>query len=511
MKLEGDTVRMLISHREIIVTMDLPNVVLLTIDCLRYDRCGFNDHDRDTTPRLDQLAHESVIFDEVVASGPRTSESVPGILAGALSSDCNFYDDLPFKAIPSETPTLATWLRNHGYQTVAAISNPQLSPVRNFDRGFEEFTNLRIESDGDRFNDSEETEADGGASGLQGVIASVRGQLRDPVRERLRENGPRSFDPSTWAFLLERMAAKRTGWPTVPVKDVIDCLLQTLDATADDRPVFAWSHLNDLHAPIHPERVRKGGLIGNPSDLTQFRWDLRRVADQYEPNYAAMYDSTLRYVDAQIGRLIEHLQAQGIWDETILVVTADHGEALHDRGVYGHAAGNDRYAYDPTRDYMYEELLHVPLLVREPDGQGRRVQEPFSLAWLHELIAEVTGLEPGEFPRQSGRESHCDPSTDALVIADAISGDGHTIATRRGRYKRISECAGGDRGSLDGDPLVFDLEIDPGERTDLSGHRSLPELADATEAVFTSPGKLRPVSGEIDSETRELLGQLGYQ
>jgi len=85
--------------------MDRPNVVLLTIDCLRYDRCGFNDHDQDTTPTLNGLAQEAAIFDAAVAPGPRTSESVPGILAGVLSADCAYYDDLPYKAIPSGTST----------------------------------------------------------------------------------------------------------------------------------------------------------------------------------------------------------------------------------------------------------------------------------------------------------------------------------------------------------------------------------------------------------------------
>jgi len=491
--------------------MNRPNVVLLTVDCLRYDRCGFNDHDLETTPTLDRLAHESAIFDSAVAPGPRTSESVPGFLAGRLSADCAFYDELPFKAIPAAAPTLATWLRDHDYRTVAAISNPQLSPVRNFDRGFETFHNLRIEDEGDRFDEDSKPESEGADDGIRGTLASIRGRLRDPIRERLRENGPRSFDPTTWAFLLERIARKRTGWPTVPGENVIDRLVATLDATADDQPVFAWSHLNDLHAPIHPGRVRAGGLLGTPSDLRQFRWDLKRVAGQYEPNYAAMYESTLRYVDAQIGRLVEHLQKTGQWDETVLIVTADHGEALHDRGVYGHAAGNDRFVYDPTRDYMYEELLHVPLLVRIPGGEGRRVDSPISLVWLHELIAEAAGVERGDFPRHSGRESHLDPTEDALVVADAISADGHTIVTRQGRIKRISECAGGDRGSIDGEPLVFDLAVDPGERANLGASASTRELADAATDVFTPPDQLRPLAGEIDAETRELLGQLGYQ
>jgi len=224
-----------------------------------------------------------------------------------------------------------------------------------------------------------------------------------------------------------------------------------------------------------------------------------------------MYESTLRYVDAQIERLVEYLRSNGMLKRTVIVVTADHGEALYDRGVYGHAAGNDRYAYDPARDYMYEELLHVPLLVHQPRRNGCRIRSPFSLSWLHELIAEVSGLERGEFPRQSGRESHLDPTVDVPVIADAISVEGHTVVVRDGRLKRISECLGGDRGSLHGDALLFDLEVDPGERTDVSADRSTPAMDDLTEEHFTRPDSLRPLKGKLDSETRDLLDQLGYR
>lgn len=292
---------------------------------------------------------------------------------------------------------------------------------------------------------------------------------------------------------------------------MVNQLLSTLEMITDDTPLFAWTHLNDLHAPIHPDRVRKGGLLSSPSDMKKFRWDSHRVANRYEPNYAAMYDSTLRYIDAQIGRLVEYFRDNGMWNNTIMIVTADHGEALHDRGIYGHAAGNDRYSYDPTRDYMYEELLHVPLFIRKPNRTGQRVRSPFSLLWLHELIAEIADLEPGQFRRTSERQTHCNPSTDSIIMADAMSSDGHTIAARQGQLKWISECVGGKRGSIDGDPLLFDLEVDPSERTNLQAVRSAPTLAAAATDAFKPPETLKPVSGEIDAETKELLNQLGYQ
>jgi choline-sulfatase len=459
---------------------------------------------------LDRLAQEATIFNAAVAPGPRTNESFPGILAGMLSADSSFYDELAYKAIPSKAPTVATWLRDCGYRTVAVVSNPQLSPVRNFDRRFESFANLRINDRGDRFEENEQTnEQQSNRFGER--ISSIRGKLRNPIRERIRRTDGRVSDPAALLFLLDRAVQQRAGWPTIPGEDVITRLLSTLDSMEHNDPVFAWSHLNDLHAPLHPKRVRKGEIFGSPSDLTQYRWDLSRVADRYEPNYAAMYESVLRYVDDQIERVVEYLQANEMWGETILVVTADHGEALHDRGMYGHAAGTDQYRFDPSRDYMFEELLHVPLLVREPGHGGKRVRSPISLTWLHELLADVADLEREDFPRQSGRDDHIDPPTDSLVIADAISEEGHTIVTRRGGVKRISECLGGERGSLHGNPLLFDLTVDPGERTDLSESRSTPMLDEATEDTVTHPDSLVPLGGELDAETRELLEHLGYQ
>jgi choline-sulfatase len=479
------------------------DIVLLTIDCLRYDRCGFDGHYRDTTPALDRIAREAVVFDAAVAPGPRTSESVPGIVAGLLSADCAYADEHAFKAIPADAPTLATWLHNQGYRTVATLSNPQLTPDRRFDRGFETFVNLRT---GDR-GDERSSKAD--AEDSPTVFSRARSALRDPVRDRLRDRGPGRADPATLAFLVERVAKRQTGWPTVPGERVVTELLSALDAS-DDRPTFAWAHLNDLHAPLHPERVREGGLLGNVSDLRQFRWDARRVANVFEPGYAAMYDSALRYVDAQIERVVDYFRESERLDRTVLIVTADHGEALHDRGVYGHAAGNDRYAYDQTRDYMYEELLHVPLLARIPDQGDRRVSHPFSLVWLHELLADVAGLDRASFRRSSGREDHLAPATDTVVLADAMSADGHTVAARDGRDKRISPCLGGQRGR-NADPLLFDLALDPGERADRSEDTEVPTLVDASDSILTSPDDLRSVRETINAQTRTRLGQLGYR
>jgi len=121
-----------------------------------------------------------------------------------------------------------------------------------------------------------------------------------------------------------------------------------------------------------------------------------------------------------------------MWENTVLVLTSDHGEAMGERGVNGHRA-----------HYPYDELLQVPLLVRIPGSDGRRVGVPFSLSWLHELLAEILDIEPMALPSRSPSETHLDDPTDGrLVVTDALSPFGHTVVVRDRRNKLIKHFDG---------------------------------------------------------------------
>jgi choline-sulfatase len=99
---------------------ETPNVLLVTVDCFRYDRCGFAGHHRDTTPTLDSLAGDSFLFDRAYATGTYTTESVPGMIAGLHSHNGVYFGDDPaWKALPADHDTLATHLQSIGYSTTA--------------------------------------------------------------------------------------------------------------------------------------------------------------------------------------------------------------------------------------------------------------------------------------------------------------------------------------------------------------------------------------------------------
>lgn len=493
------------------------NVVLVTVDCLRYDRCGFDGYYGDTTPTLDALAPESWLFDRAYAPGTWTSESFPGILAGRHDRDLAYQGEPRFKAIPRDAPTLGTQFRDAGATTFASITNPQLTRERNFDRGFERFRNLRLErADGD---EGPGRVGDGGEvlSSLQSRIAERYSANRFLARLRAQD---RRVNPYAVLYLARQLSRRRGAWPTVRGGEVVDDLLEGLADVAADR-FFAWTHLMDLHAPLHPETIREGD---GPSDLSrQLLGDSERAGDFPSSLYSRMYDGALRYVDGQLSRIVDRLRSMGVWNETVLVVTADHGEAMHERGVNGHRV-----------HYPYEELVHVPLLVRTPDGPGERLDVPFSLAWLHELFAELLDVPAADVPAESPSGSHLDePEDGRLVVTDAVDPFGHTVVVQDGRWKLVRHFDGDVPSDRDQrcrlmksvglhDPSfgeeVFDrlnvayhLPTDPCERSPRPVAAAPPALNERAESLRIAVDDLPETNERLDPAVTGMLEDLGYR
>jgi choline-sulfatase len=490
--------------------MDPPHVVLLTVDCLRADRVGCYGYDSATTPVIDSLAADGYRWERCYSTGPRTNESFPGIVASALSTDCGYISQ-PWHRSPP-TPTIASWLSENGYHTAARLANPQLAELKGYNYGFDSFHNLAVGNVGWGVAE-EDSGTDAGESESTSLVSAVGEHIHD-VRSRIRSaNSLTRWTVYAPLFYAYREYQRRRGWPTVDGRDVARALSDTLSAHGDtpDEPVFRWAHFNDIHAPIHPERVHRSELE-SISTVTQYNADIRRISQHRTSTYDRMYDSMVRYVDTQVGTVVRRLKESGRWDDAVVVVTADHGEALYDRGVHGHASGKDRYLYDDSRDYMYDELLHVPLVVGggAVDGSGT-VTEPISTAWVSELIAEVAGVTPGEFVRHSDCDSHLDPSTGAVLLADALTDRGHTFAAVSGRHKLVTKSLRPDDPVLD-DAQYFDLASDPEEREPRAGRDAPDELADAIRGNVITLDDLENTapSMQLSSETEELLSQLGY-
>jgi choline-sulfatase len=374
---------------------------------------------------------------------------------------------------------------------VASIANPQLSPVRNFDRGFDTFQNLRILKDEDWFEDSDGETDDIGPSHIERV-----GRKLMSLGEAL------PVDPSLAAFLDYRFYQLRTDWPTVDGADVISNLLENLP-DEDKTPFFAWTHLNDIHCPIHPIRARRGGIV-DAGNISQFAADFNRTRHQLSPRYELMYDSIIRYVDAQVGRLMDALKQRGQYEDTLIIVTADHGEALFDRGIYEHASGEEQQLHDGDRDYLYRELLNVPLLIRPPGGDMTpRVTSPFSLTWLHAAIADLTELPPGDFPESPTKRFN---QTTDMVFADTLTENGHTVAALTDECKVITDST--TPTATDSSEWYWFDRRDVGERV---RQRPTEALIPEVKSRIVDPKSLQRGEDAISNETKRQLANLGYR
>lgn len=465
--------------------MTYPNIVLVTVDCFRYDRCGFAGHDRETTPFLDALAAESHVFDAAYTTGPYTPASFPGILAGRHDHNSPYYQQPFLTGIDADTDTIAGRLADAGYDTRAVITNPHLSTERNFDSGFNSFRNLRLERHGRQYGKGDD---DNG-----GFSINVKG-----FKERLESaTSVASVFPYLTPFIAYRAFQRRTGWPSIRGETVVSEGLEALDDRGS--PFFFWTHFMDPHAPIHPDLF--GDSVG--STLCGYVSDGARVADVETHRYSRLYDAAIRYVDRQVEQLVNGLKQRGQWEDTVLIITGDHGEALFDRGQYGH-----------PRHYVYDELLHVPLLVRTPGEASSRIRTPVSLGWLHEIIGALAGVDLGNFPAASGRDI-LDPtaSLQSPVVSDTLSESGHTVTLRDAGYKYIVHQGERLHSDLDYSEsgVTYRVASDCGERVPLDASDAPDRLRNLAHERLTTPEMVPQLKGTLDRSTEEQLKDLGYK
>lgn len=462
------------------------NVVLITVDCLRRDRCGIYNHYKNTTPTIDSIGQDGFVFDNAYSTGPVTTESFPGILAGRLSGHTSASDSLWQKCLPNGAVTLASHLFENGWSTAAIISNPRIGKHVNSDHGFEKFHNIRSR------NDTSES-----SSKIPSLPQISVGQKLYTIRERVRQFESLPFKYEL-PILLFRYYQIINGWPSTDGKVIIDELLNQVSNLSD--PFFAWAHLMDVHGPIHP-RIGMN-MEANQSRFRQFRSHAERIADIYSISADERYNSAVRYVDNQIRRVVEWLKERNIWDETAIIITSDHGDALYDRGIYGHPP-----------HYMYNELLKIPLIIRHPDHGYNRVDRAFSLGWLHEVVTEICGVKNMNAPLSSSHDSHFlrNGSTDDVILADSITPNGHSIAAVHQDQKRVVQLSDNTK-SLERkiQPTgTYHLGKDPTERT--QHHSTKEALTEQIEKINSESENLNyPDRESIDQRTEDLMKQLGY-
>lgn len=296
--------------------------LLLTIDAWRASHASFMpDAAGDHTPNLDALAAEGTVFSQAVSHGPATPYAFPSIFTSTLPLDFGGYEQL------SEERTLVSEaLSGAGWSCAGVHANPWLGEKYGYGRGYDIYRDV-------------------GEFGLPGL---ERG------RQFLLDNF--SLDSPVYR-------AAQTLYRTVqePLRRVtgdaaeIEVARKALVASSDE--TFVWTHLLDPHAPYtppkrHREAVGVPETDATPSQLvTRAQHDPDSFSEREREVVRGLYAASVRHADEKAGKLLEAVD-----DDTLVIITADHGEALFEHGQVGH---------EPC---LYDELTHVPLLVRPPNG-----------------------------------------------------------------------------------------------------------------------------------------------
>jgi len=418
------------------------------------------------------------------------------MLAGLHAHQTAYTGDLICKAIPPDTRTIASELREADFNTLATVSNPHLSTDRNFDFGFDDYQNIRLR---DSTSMVERRSADN-KNEDQNTTAGVLSQLWDLSQSKLKEQN-RYPNPYIIPYIANRY--RQLGdWPTVDGADIRQEFATQLKAEADSESLtFGWCHFNDAHAPIHPRKTPKTHNVGGP--IRQFAADSIRLSGIPHDRCSKMYDNALRYVDAQIERLFADLDDMGLLDNTAVIIVGDHGEELGTHGVYNH-----------PWHYMYDVLLHVPLLIWTSDGVSEtRLSSPFSLAWLHEVVAELTGEEFEQFSTRFNK----DPFEDTYkgpAVSDTVTPNGYSIAVRDRdkKYLKYDISEVSYHTHIDvfrRDTFCLDLsDTSDEDRADLTPIED--DITELLEHYSIKPDHVPAITDDIPSDAEHRLRQLGY-
>jgi arylsulfatase A-like enzyme len=447
-----------------------PNVLLLILDTVRGESLSLYGYERETTPGFSQLALEGVVFDRAMAPAPWTLASHASMFTGRwphqISAD--WLDPLDDAA-----PVLAEALAGRGYATAGFVSNLVYTQRGwGLGRGFARYEDFPV-SVGQVINSFSLGRTISNLAPLRSLIG-----FHDLVNRKTADELQRS-------------------------------LLRWLDGRSQDRPFFVFVNYFDAHEPLFPPAPwdRK---FGPPGVVGPFLYREQKVfpEDRYSWSPARIeaernaYDGAIAYLDHAIRELLDGLEQRELLDNTLVIITSDHGEQFAERGLLGH--GNS----------LYSQNIQVPLLLRLPGKvpAGVRIGQTVSLADLPGTVLELTGADTGPFPGGSlGRYWRAADAEAVLntVITEVTGGFSESKLEPIAKGDVRSAIVGRWQYIINGDASeeLYDLVTDPGTLRDLAG---LPEYADrlaevrgAFRATWRDMGKRPEIRPSLGAQAKD--------
>ncbi|NOT30919.1 MAG: sulfatase [Planctomycetes bacterium] len=403
-----------------------PSVILISIDTLRADHLGTYGYERDTSPFLDRFARDAVVYEQAFTPAPWTLVAHMTMLTGLFPAQHGVVQEE--LALSPEIPLLAERLEAAGYQTLGLYYPCWIDERYGFARGFDVFR-------------------------AHGSVEEARALV--PAE-------------------LARLDRARPYFLFLHLFDV------------HDGPLATGAHMLYASPPPYQDFFMPDAAGKLPALAPDVLWKSRGLlTSEQVAALVALYDGGIRHVDANLALLFGELERGGWLANTLVIVTADHGEALAQRGkLSGHGD-------------MAQEGLHVPLIVRHPRGEraGTRVAEPVHLGDIVPTILALSALPADE--RLAGQSLFGPLATQRLITGTFLPEEYVVRWPEKWLRHKGLGCLG------------VDLERDPDE---LDFHPIDPKLFKRLQAealgarVFPAPLQLAPMS----STERDALRALGY-
>ncbi len=401
------------------------NVVLVTVDSLRADRLSCMGYGRMTTPSIDALAADGMLYRRAFSHGSDTGNSFVTLLTGVYPGTADVWlDEPPYNPpLPAHFPYLPAAFAERGYHTAGFHCNPLISSRFGYDRGFATYFDS-----------------------LDVGEAHRRRPLHKRLNMRLRFGHPRIYRGlmAVRDLVLPQRVAR------VPAGEINRRVEAFLDGAPE--PFFLFVHYMDVHVPYLPSPELLRELTGRRISRRRmtrlnravFEWRADLVRDVGD--IIAMYDAQLRAFDDHLGAFVGALRKRGLYEDSVIALTADHGEQFMEHGSLKHDTG-----------IFYDELLHVPLILKSgPLGTSDDLVGQVDLA---PTLLALAGLEPPA--EMAGRPID---GSRAAIIAESRARGERRVAVRTMNRKFIWNMATG-RTEL------YDLDADPAEAKDISEER----------------------------------------
>ncbi len=395
------------------------NLVLITVDSLRGDHFLSERAGTPLTPKLAAFAERAVVYTHASSVSHSTSPGTAGILTGLLPQRSGVVHNS--NVLPEQLPTLPGILSGTGFETAAFVSNPILKPGSGFDRGFDTY-------------------------------------------ERIARSEPHA------KVIGSQVTRAALGW---------------LNGVEPGKRFLLWAHYMEPHGPYEPPAAylaafpkeafvapRQIPLLAKGDNTGRAGIPFYQHRRESEPSrdgrdYVARYAAEVRAVDAVVGELLAGLEARGALDDSVVVLTSDHGEALAGEHGFYFSHGNG----------VTQDQVHVPLLLYYPGCEGGRViARPVSTVDVLPTVLDLLGVH-GEWELDG---AHLLREESRFVVSQTPG----MRSLREGSWKLIV------RG--DATRELVDLSTDPGETRDVRG--DFPRVAERLEGELAVVESLRPLA-----------------